>query len=72
MGPYKRDIKGHREGIPEYRGIYRSIGGYVGICTAWFRVHVPDDEILGIWLIIVIIQFWGRLMIMMYLDTYVG
>ena len=34
-----------------------------------FRVHVPDDEVLGIGLIIVIMQFWGRLMIMMYLDT---
>ena len=32
------------------------------------RVHVPNNEVLGFWVIVIIVQVLGKYMIIMYLD----
>ena len=32
------------------------------------RVHVPNNQVLGIWAIVVIVQVLGKYMIIRYLD----
>ena len=32
------------------------------------RVHVPNNWVLGIWVIVIIVQVWGEYMIIGYLD----
>ena len=33
-----------------------------------FRVHVPNNLVLGIWVIVIIVQVLGKYMIIRYLD----
>ena len=32
------------------------------------RVHVPNNLVLGIWVIVIIVQVWGKCIIIRYLD----
>ena len=32
------------------------------------RVHVPNNWVLGIWVIVIMVQVWGKYMIIGYLD----
>ena len=32
------------------------------------RVHVPNNLVLGIWVIVIVVQVWGKYMIIWYLD----
>ena len=40
--------------------------GGTGVLTQ--RVHVPNNEVLGFWVIVVIVQVLGKYMIIRYLD----
>ena len=40
-------------------------GGYTGIHKGLgFRVHVPNDQVLGIWVMVIIVQVLDKYMIM--------
>ena len=51
---------------------FRVYWGYIGIRGLGFRVslrvHVPNNLVLGFWVIIVIVQVLGKHMIIRYLD----
>ena len=39
-----------------------------GIQLLTLRVHVPNNLVLGILVIVIIVQVWGKYMIIVYLD----
>ena len=52
------------------KGIYRGyIGVYKGIWGLGFGVQVPNDEVLGFWVIAISVQVLGKYMSIMYLDS---
>ena len=44
--------------------------GIWGLESLGFRVHVPNNEVLGIWVILITIQFWGKSMTIGHLDPW--
>ena len=42
----------------------------VDTLTKTQRVHVPNNWVLGIWVILIIVQVLGKYMIIRYLDPY--
>ena len=34
------------------------------------RVHVPNIWVLGIWVIVILVQFWGKSMMIGYLEPW--
>ena len=44
-----------------------TLWGHLGIQGA-LRVHVPNNWVLGIWVIVILVQVLGKYMIVRYLD----
>ena len=52
------------------KGIYRGIYAYMGFRdkVLGFRVQVPNNWVLGFWVIVIMVQVLGKYMIIKYLD----
>ena len=53
----------HGEGVGT-----RSADAYKGMWGLGFRAHVPNNEVLRIWLIVILVQALGKYLFIRYLD----